>query len=73
MSKATANDSPDSDGVYRILGLPAGDYLAAVVPALSLPVESEWDPAFLEKVRPRATGFKLIEGQSLSLNLTLIE
>lgn len=64
---------PDPDGVYRILGLPAGDYIAAAVPALSLPVEGEWDPAFLERVRPRATGFKLFDGQTLSLNFTLIE
>jgi len=64
---------PDPDGVYRILGLPAGEYFAAAVPALSLPAESEWDPAFLEKVRPWATGFRLFEGQTLSLNFTLIE
>jgi hypothetical protein len=64
---------PDPDGVYRILGLPAGEYIAAAVPAMSLPVEGEWDPAFLEKVRPRATGFKLLEGQTLSLNFTIIE
>ena len=65
--------SVDNQNIYRILGLPAGDYLAAAVPALSLPVEGEWDPAFLEKVRPWATGFKLFEGQTLSLNFTLIE
>jgi hypothetical protein len=64
---------PDPDGVYRIRNLPAGDYLAAAVPAMSLPIEGEWDPAFLERVRPAAIGLKLAEGQSLTLNLTLTE
>ena len=64
---------PDQDGVYRIRYLPPGDYLAAAVPAMSLPIEGEWDPAFFERVGPRATGFKLLEGQTLSLNLTVIE
>jgi hypothetical protein len=64
---------PDPDGVYRIRNLPPGDYLAAAVPAMSLPLDGEWDPAFLEKVRPGATGFRLMEGQSLALNLTVIE
>ena len=64
---------PDPDGVYRIRNLPAGDYIAAAVPAMSLPLDGEWDPAFLEKIKPRATGFKLSEGQTLALNLTLIE
>jgi protocatechuate 3,4-dioxygenase beta subunit len=64
---------PDPDGVYRIRNLPPGDYLAAAVPALSLPIDGEWDPAFLEKVKPSAIGFKLAEGQSLALNLPLTE
>jgi hypothetical protein len=64
---------PDPDGVYRIRNLPPGDYLAAAVPAMSLPLEGEWDPAFFEKVRPAATGLKLMEGQTLALNLDLIE
>ena len=42
----------------------AGDYLAAAVPAMSLPLDGEWDPAFFEKVRPAATGLKLVEGQT---------
>jgi hypothetical protein len=64
---------PDPDGVYRIRNLPAGDYLAAAVPAMSLPIEGEWDPAFWEKVRPSAISFRLAEGQSFPLNLTLTE
>lgn len=64
---------PDPDGVYRIRNLPPGDYLAAAVPAMSLPIDGEWDPAFFEKVRPAATSLKLTEGQTLGLNLDLIE
>jgi hypothetical protein len=64
---------PDPDGIYRIRNLPPGDYLAAAVPVLSLPIGGEWDPAFAERVRPRAIGFKLAEGQSLALTHQLIE
>jgi hypothetical protein len=64
---------PDPDGVYRIRNLPPGDYLAAAVPAMSLPIDGEWNPSFLEKVRPAAISFKLAEGQSLALNLPLTE
>jgi hypothetical protein len=64
---------PDPDGVYRIRNLPPGDYLAAAVPAIMLPVDGEWDPVFFERVKPRATRFKLDEGQTLTLNLTVIE
>jgi hypothetical protein len=53
--------------------LAASDYLAAAVPAMSLPIEGEWGPAFLESVRPSAISFKLAEGQRLPLNLTLTE
>lgn len=64
---------PDLDGVYRIRGLPAGDYLAAAVPAISLPIDGEWDPAFFARIRPMATSFKLSVGQTFALNLPLIE
>lgn len=64
---------PDPDGVYRIRNLPPGDYVAVAVPAMSLPIDAEWDPAFFEKVRSTATGLKLAEGQTLALNLDLIE
>jgi hypothetical protein len=64
---------PDPDGVYRIRNLPAGNYLAAAVPAMSLPIEGEWDPAFFERVKLAATSLTLTEGQTLGLNLDLIE
>ena len=51
----------------------ASGQIAAAVPAMSLPLDGEWDPSFFEKVRPAATGFKLTEGQTLALNLDLIE
>jgi hypothetical protein len=64
---------PDPDGVYRIRNLPPGEYLAVAVPTMSLPLDGEWDPAFFEKVRPAATGLTLTEGETLALNLTLLE
>jgi hypothetical protein len=64
---------PDPDGVFRIRNLPPGEYLAAAVPVMSLAIDEEWDPSFFEKVRPAAISFTLAEGQSLPLNLTLIE
>ena len=64
---------PDPDGIYRIRNLPPGEYLAVAVPAMSLPIDGEWESAFAERVRPQAIGFRLVEGQSLALNLTLSE
>ena len=64
---------PDPDGMYRIRNLPRGDYLAAAVPVLSLPIGGEWEPEFAERVRPGAISFKLAEGQSLALTHRLIE
>ena len=40
---------PDPDGVYRIRNLPPGDYLAAAVPAMSLPLDGEVGPGILRK------------------------
>ncbi len=62
---------PDPDGVYRIRNMPAGNYLAAAVPAMSLPIEGEWDPAFFERIKLAATSLTLTEGQTLGLNLDL--
>lgn len=64
---------PDPDGTYRIRNLPAGEYLAAAVPVMSLPIGGEWEPAFFDRVRPLATTFRLTEGQTFVLNLSLIE
>ena len=64
---------PDPDGVYRIRNMPAGNYLAAAVPAMSLPLEGEWDPAFFERIKLAATSLTLTEGQTLGLNLDLLE
>ena len=40
---------------------------------MSLPIGGEWDPEFAERVKPRAIGLKLTEGQSLALTHRLIE
>jgi len=58
----------DSDGRFRVGDLPAGErYLAAAVPYLD-DGEQE-DTAFLEKLRARATGFSLGEGEQRSVVL----
>ena len=43
------------------------------VEVMSLPIGGEWDPEFAERVKPRAIGFTLTEGQSLALTHRLIE
>lgn len=62
---------PDPDGVYRIRNLPPGNYLAAAVPVLSLPMGAEWDPAVAQTLAAIATPFALSEGEHLALILTL--
>ncbi len=62
---------PDQDGKFIIKGLPAGDYFAAAVE--SLEQGGQWDPAFQDLVKPRATRFRLNEGQNLAIELRLIQ
>ena len=60
---------PDPDGIYRIRNLPPGEYLAAAVPVLSLPIGGRMGPRLFRTGQARAIGFKLAEGQSLALNI----
>jgi hypothetical protein len=62
---------PDQGGKFLTKGLPAGDYFAAAVE--SLEQGEQWDPAFQEHVRPRASRFRLNEGQSLAIDLQLLQ
>ena len=62
---------PDQGGVYRTGGLPPGRYVAVAVRALE--DGTQWDPVFQATVRPAASRFTLSEGQSLTLDLTLLE
>jgi hypothetical protein len=62
---------PDQDGRYQLKGLPPGDYVAVAVE--SLEQGGEWDPGFQQETRPRGKVFRLNEGQSLTLDLSLIQ
>jgi hypothetical protein len=62
----------DSTGVFRARSLPPGErYLALAVDYLE---QGEFqDPAFLERMKGRATSFSLSEGENKNLDLTLVE
>jgi hypothetical protein len=60
---------PDQDGKYLTNGLPPGDYFAIAMEAIDQ--GEQWDPAFQDRVKPRATNFRLSEGQTLRLDLRL--
>lgn len=61
----------DQHGVFRARSLPPGDrYLAVAVDYLE---QGEFqDPAFLERMRGRATAFSLAEGENKNVDLTLV-
>jgi hypothetical protein len=57
----------EASGAYRIAAIPAGDYLAAAVDDVE---QGEWfDPAFLERLRERATTLKIGEGEERTMDL----
>jgi hypothetical protein len=62
----------DQTGVFRARSMPPGErYLALAVDYLE---QGEFqDPAFLERMKGRATAFSLNEGENKNLDLTLIE
>jgi carboxypeptidase family protein len=62
---------PDQDGHYKTSGLPAGDYFATAVE--SLDQGGQFDPAFREQLKARATTFSLMDGQTLALDLQLVQ
>jgi len=62
---------PDLDGRYQSKGLPPGDYEAVAVE--SIEQGGEWDPAFQQQMKPRGKAFHLAEGESITLDLTLIQ
>ena len=60
---------PDQNALYRIRGLPPGNYLLSVVDVVE---QGEWfDPRFLDDLRQRAARVTLRDGESKSLNLGL--
>jgi hypothetical protein len=60
---------PDQEGKFLTRGLPPGDYFAIAMDAIEQ--GEQWDPAFHERMKPRATNFRLSEGQTLTLDLRL--
>jgi hypothetical protein len=60
---------PDQQGMFEHVGLPPGEYLAV---ALDYVADGDAnDPAFLEKLKERATTFTLAEGAREVVNLVL--
>ena len=69
LSRFISVGRPDQDGRFEVKDLPAGDYLAI---ALDYVQQGEWgDPAFLERMTPRATSFRLGTGETKTLDLKL--
>ena len=62
---------PDQEGRYQTRALPPGDYFAVAVPALES--GDEWDPAFRKRVEPMGKRFSLTDGQTLTLDLQLLQ
>jgi hypothetical protein len=62
---------PDQQGRFEIRDLPPGNYLAAAVD--SLEQGGQWDPAFRKQIEPSAKRFRLTEGETLSLDLQLLQ
>jgi hypothetical protein len=61
----------DARGAFRVVGLPAAArYLAVAVDGLE---EGEGDdPDFLARIRERAIGFSLAEGERRTIELPLV-
>ena len=62
---------PDQQGRFETKGLPPGDYFAVAVE--SLEQGGQWDPAFRKQVEPSAKRFRLTEGLSSTIELTLTQ
>jgi hypothetical protein len=60
---------PASDGSYRLMGVPAGEYYIGAVTTLDL--EDLFDPLFLQQVVPIAFRLTLAEGETRQQDLKL--
>jgi hypothetical protein len=70
-TRFTRTIRPDQQGRYQVRGLPPGDYVAVAVE--SLEQGGEWDPAFQQQMRPRGKSISLSDGQTATLDLTLVQ
>lgn len=69
LSRFISVGRPDQEGRYKVKDLPPADYLAI---ALDYVQQGEWgDPAFLERMKSRATSFRLGAGETKALDLKL--
>jgi hypothetical protein len=62
---------PDQQGRFEARGLPPGDYFAVAVD--SLEQGSHWDPAFRKQAEPSAKRFRLAEGETATVDLTMMQ
>ena len=62
---------PDQNGQYKTQGLPPGDYVAFAVEALDQ--GGLFDPAYQQAMKPRGKSFRLTDGQTLNLDLQLVQ
>ncbi len=70
-SRYVSTSRPDQDGRFKMVGLPPGDYYAVAVDHVE---PGQWnDPEFLESVRPRASIFSLMEGETKTVDLKLTQ
>ena len=68
-SRFVAVGRPDQDGRYKVKDLPAASYLAI---ALDYVQQGEWtDPAFLDRMKAKATPFRLGAGETKALDLKI--
>jgi Carboxypeptidase regulatory-like domain len=61
---------PDQDGRFKVVGLPAGAYYAIALDYID-PADDTSDPEFLDRLRDRAAGFSLSDGETKMLDLKL--
>lgn len=72
LSRFVRSARPDQQGLVKIVGLPPNDrYLAVAVDYLE--EGGAGDPTFLDTIKDRASRFRLDEGASATVDLTLVE
>ena len=71
-SRYVKSARPDQQGLIKILGLPPDDrYLAVAIDYVE--EGGAVDPDFLDRIKNRATRFRLGEGASATVDLTVVE
>lgn len=69
MNRVVVWQAASADGTFSVVGLPAGNYFAAAVASIT---DGEWaEPTNLENLRAKATAFKLSDGETKELTLTV--